>query len=129
MDARDWGHWDLLGGGLMVTAVKHEKINRARQALYKVQHHLYHFNRELGDIRASDVMVRFDGLTQFADFFFDGLIVDWIVQSGINRSLDNTRELYKSVLHIIHQLKARLAACTNKVYLLKQDQEDLIASL
>ena len=29
-----------------------------------------------------------DSFTSFADYFFDNLIKDWIVQSKINRSLD-----------------------------------------
>jgi hypothetical protein len=129
MDARDWGNWDLIGGGLLVTAAKHAKMDKARNALYRVQHRLYYFNQELADVSNSGMLFQLDGFTRFADYFFDGLIVDWIVQSGINKSLSKTRELYRMVLETIHDLKAKREACSNKSYLLRQEREDLINSL
>jgi hypothetical protein len=129
MAARDWGNWDLIGGGILVSATKHSKIDKAKRALHRVQHRLYFFNQELADLADREVVIRFDGFTRFADSFFDGLIVDWIVQRGINKSLSNTRDLYRAVHQTIHDLKARHQACENKFYLLQEEREDLIHSL
>jgi|GEM_PF-3558734 len=44
----------------------------------------------------------------FADYFFDGLISDWIVQSGINESLDSVHLVANDVDNVIGSLKEKL---------------------
>lgn len=129
MSARDWGTLDMFGGGLLVTAAKHSKVDEAREHMYRVQHSLYYFNHELADLKQGDFVIRFDRFTTFADYFFDGLLMDWVVQNGINRSLSNTRELYRLVHQTVGDLKARHEACNIKSRSLLQKREELIQTL
>lgn len=107
--AHNWGTWDMLGGGLIATAVKHSRIDEARQKLYDAQEKLSRFRRELNDVHATlqvPVVMDLDGFTRFADFFFDGLLVDIAVQSRINESLrqvERSRHQVSQALHWVGQ--------------------------
>ncbi|MDD2360899.1 MAG: hypothetical protein PHE66_10740, partial [Syntrophaceticus schinkii] len=49
--ARNFGIWDILGGGLLVTAVKHLRISDAQRDVHKIQQLLRRFERELADVQ------------------------------------------------------------------------------
>ena len=106
--AQNWGTFDMLGGGLLVTALKHSKMNDAKALIHDVQYWLQKFNRELKDIQVNqpDSMdLQLDGLTTFADYFFDNLITDWVVQSKINRSYNGCEDVLNQVTQIVNQLQ------------------------
>lgn len=104
--AEGWGTWDMLGGGLLSTAVKHSRIDEARDAVQDVQARMSRFTRELADVqRSTDVSIQIDGLDTFADFFFDGLIMDWIVQSKIQDSLDQSRQAHQRIARAVTDLE------------------------
>lgn len=129
-NARGWGAWDMMGGGLISTAVKNSKIDKAKKSLHRAQHYLIILNTELKDIpQAQQVLYKYEGFTKFADFFFDGLIIDWIVQSGINRSLKNAQTVYQSVLAIVNDLQSKLIAIAENEQLLLNQRDKLIHSL
>ena len=55
-----------------------------------------------------DIKFETDGFGKFADFFFDGLIADWYMQSKINNSYEsvsNVKNHVNSVLYKLQQLK------------------------
>ncbi|RYY89074.1 MAG: hypothetical protein EOO15_07155 [Chitinophagaceae bacterium] len=106
--ASNWGTWDMLGGGGLATWAKHDRIDDPRAALHRAQQALQHFANELTDLGHS-VQWQLDlgGLTTFADYFFDNLITDWIVQQGIHRSLEATRDLGRRVEQLVMELRAR----------------------
>ncbi|MCB2289336.1 hypothetical protein LGK97_06100 [Clostridium sp. CS001] len=109
--AEGWGTWDMLGGGAIATMVKHSKIDEAKDAASEVQSCLNSFNRELADVsQISSVNLGIDisSFETFADYFFDGLISDWMVQSKIKNSLSNTIEKKRSVENIIYKLQSEL---------------------
>jgi len=67
--AAGWGTWDMLGGGLIATAMKHSKIDDARDAIADVQYNLHRLQRELKDVRMdSDLEINVDGCLTFADY-------------------------------------------------------------
>jgi hypothetical protein len=64
----NWGTWDVIGGGLISTAVKHSRIDRARASAHQVQQLLRRFQRELGDVGAtSDITIDIGSFATFAD--------------------------------------------------------------
>ena len=96
--AVNWGTFDMLGGGLIATAVKHSNIDQAKAQIHYVQSCLNRFRRELADINSHalpDMNLQLDSFTTFADYFFDNLIFDWVVQSKIHRSLEGCEQVYK----------------------------------
>jgi hypothetical protein len=89
--AKGWGTWDLLGGGFISTAIKHSRIDDARNGIYIVQTKISQFRRELADVEKTiDLTINIGELATFADYFFDDLIFDWIVQSKIVDSLERS---------------------------------------
>lgn len=103
--AADWGTYDMLGGGVISTSIKHSRIDDARDAIYEARHLLNKLMAELKDVNWSiDVTIDIGGMATFADYFFDGLITDWIVQGRIKESqerighqLDEARSLMRKL--------------------------------
>jgi chromosome segregation ATPase len=128
--AQGWGAWDMLGGGLLATAVKHNRIDDARKAAYEVQEALRRFQRELADVEQSAKFIVEDisSFETFADFFFDGLIIDWVVQAHIDRSLDNTRATAGRLDDLLAQLEKHAATLQEQINHLEEDKRSLVES-
>lgn len=104
--ARDWGVWDMVGGGMISTMMKHERIGDARDGLRQVQRALSDFRTELadvGNIQVPDVEV--GSFATFADYFFDNIFVDWYVQSNIHDAQNGVSEVHMKVLSALHTLE------------------------
>lgn len=115
--ALGWGVYDMAGGGLIATAVKHSKIDESKNIIQDVQVWLSRFRRELSDVQidtGENLSVQMDSFSTFADYFFDNLIFDWVVQSKINRSLEGCETIYKQVLDIVTQLRINDVDVTQK---------------
>jgi len=85
--AKDWGTFDVLGGGLIATAEKYSKMDEAKERMNNVSYYLKTLNRELQDIgKEIEIELEIDGFLKVADYFFDGLIVDMSVQSRIKEA-------------------------------------------
>ncbi|HHW26672.1 MAG TPA: hypothetical protein GXX23_04930 [Firmicutes bacterium] len=106
--AQNWGVWDMLGGGLIATAAKHSHLDRARDQVHHVQDLMNRFRRELADVAGCLPNIEIGGFARFADYFFDGLLVDWMVQSKINESAERTRQQVSNVEAVLSSLRARL---------------------
>ena len=85
--ASDWGIADLVGGGFFINMIKHSKLEDASQKLESAKQHIQVFQQELSDVVLPyEIHIRVDGFLTFADFFFDGLIADWLVQSRLKEA-------------------------------------------
>lgn len=125
--AENWGTWDMLGGGFLSTAIKHSRIDDARNAVQEVQARMSRFNRELADVQRSvNLEIEISGLDVFADHFFDGLIVDWIVQSKINDSLERARQARDKVAQAAEDLGKLKAGILSQAERLKAQRAALI---
>ncbi|MEQ8201500.1 MAG: hypothetical protein ABRQ24_08795 [Syntrophomonadaceae bacterium] len=102
--AQGWGAFDLLGGGLLTTAIKHSRISDAKNEIDQAQLLLRKFQREMADVKYTNNTIEIGGLVTFADFFLDGLIFDAIVQSKINTAQDRTRHLQQEIKATLHEL-------------------------
>ena len=88
--AEGWGTWDILGGGLLATAAKHSHIDEAKEYAHNTKIALIRFQNELSDVNLiMNIDINIGSFETFADYFLDGLISDWVVQSGICKSLDS----------------------------------------
>ena len=127
--ARNWGTWDMLGGGLISTAIKHSRIDEARDSGYQVQQLLGRFQRELADVDVRyNLSLDIGSFMTFADYFFDGLITDWLVQSRIKESQQNVEEMYEKVGKIVGELKASQENARQKVQVIEEKRRALIES-
>ena len=92
--ARNWGVLDLLGGGVIIDAVKHYKLGSARNIMDEVSALLQRLQQVLGSMEIPvDYRMRIGGFATFADFFFDGFLADAYMTSKIFSSLDQVRRL------------------------------------
>ena len=127
--AQNWGAFDMVGGGLLVTAVKHSQMDEAKSLIHDVQYWLRKFNRELNDTQVNQVEsmnLQLDGLTTFADYFFDNLIMDWVVQSKINHSYDGCVDVLNQVSQIVDQLQSADSSLTTKYKTIKKELTDYL---
>ena len=92
--ARNWGIADLLGGGFFTGLFKHQRIKDASEYIEEAKQDLQVFERELRDVTVlpSDMKIQVGNFLVFADFFFDGLVADYLVQSSINEARSQVAE-------------------------------------
>ncbi|MCH5289914.1 MAG: hypothetical protein J1E32_08390 [Treponema sp.] len=103
--ARNWGFLDVLGGGFFVDLIKHSKLNNAKSTMDKVSYLMGELQRVMGGIAIpSDYRMEIGGFATFADFFFDGGIVDIYMTAKIMSSLSEVRKLRDKC----YDLKSRL---------------------
>ena len=101
--ASGWGIFDMLGGGLLSTAIKHDKMNNARNHMEDAKYNLQNFSRELADVNmVCGLELELGDFINFADWFFDGLIADWLVQSRI---ADAKAQVEKAIMLVENVLK------------------------
>lgn len=104
--ARGWGIFDLLGGGLITDLVKHSKIEAASQSMEEAKYHLQRFRKELSDVNGNfNLQLNVGGFLSFADFFFDGLVADYLVQSKIAEARSQVDDAIIKVNRILNELK------------------------
>lgn len=125
--AGSWGTFDMLGGGLIASAVKHSRIDDSKGYIHDAQNKMRRFEKELKDIEMH-IHVHFDtgGMLKFADFFFDGLIVDWMVQGRIRDSESQIREQTKRISDIMGKLRTESRELENKIISLHKSYIDMI---
>lgn len=125
--AEGWGTWDLFGGGLIADMAKHSKINSARGEIERAQRLLRQFKTELTDIQlGAELTLNTQGFIKFADFFFDGLIADWFMQSRINRSQASVQDVKEKVLNIMDKLVEMKSYDESRIKKLEEEKSSLI---
>jgi len=113
--AKNWGTWDMLGGGFIATAIKHSAVDEARNGINDVQVKMNQLTRELADVRKSvELQIDIAELESFADFFLDGLIFDWIVQSKIVDSLERSKKAKDIIVQAVKELEGLKGITQNK---------------
>lgn len=111
--ARNWGVADILGGGLISTFMKHNRIEDANYALSHARDALRRFASELMDVWDVDLNgMELNDFLSFADYFFDGALADWLMQSRINDSRRKVDEAISKVRRIKGELQRRVDQLT-----------------
>ena len=109
--ARNWGIFDMLGGGLITDMIKHSKMSDASSYMEDAKRDLLVFQKELRDVQGQvDLKVDIGGFLTFADFFFDGIVADYLVQSKIAEA----RSQVEQAISIVEQLLTDLRAGYNR---------------
>lgn len=104
--AGNWGIVDMLGGGLISTFVKHSKMNDAEELVQQARSALKRFQKELMDVEnVEEFHIETGDFLAFADYFFDGIIADWLMQSRINEARTQVENARQKVTYIMQQLK------------------------
>jgi len=125
--ASDWGTWDVIGGGTMSTLIKHDYMHKAQSSVSVLQTELRYFRSELADVKIySNLYVQTDGLTQFADFFFDNIFIDLSVQDRIKSSLGSVTDTKSQIQNAIRKLETLMTQNETKQDNLKKQIENYL---
>ncbi len=101
--ARNWGIYDILGGGFFSSLIKHSKIDNARTCIERAKYDLQSFSRELQDV-SYDLDVDIGGFLTFFDFM-DSFFADILVQSRISNASRRVDEAIDKVQEILSSLR------------------------
>lgn len=110
-DAEGWATFDIFGGGLIADLAKHSHLDGAQSSVALLQGQLRRFRTELADVgsAADGLQVSIDGFMRFADYFFDGLFVDWMVLDRIQQSTEQVQSAYARIHSVLEGLNSSLA--------------------
>lgn len=104
--AKNWGICDMIGGGFISTMAKNSKMNRAKQDMERAKYDLKNFSKELNDVNMNyHLDIQTGDFLSFADWFFDGFFVDWMVQDRINKAAEQVSNAIYRVENILRQLQ------------------------
>jgi len=125
--AKNWGAFDMFGGGWIATQVKYKHIDDAKASIHNAQNKMRVFHKELLDVQEeADWNIKISGLLTFADFFFDGIFIDYIVQEKIEDALEKTQEQQNEIDKIILHLNFRYDLKEKELNQLQSDKKALI---
>lgn len=105
--AQGWGIFDIMGGGVLSTMVKHSHVNEAQRYIADIKNDLLRFKKEVDDIGELDFQdVEMSGGLVMFDYIFDNVFTDFMVQSKINDSLRSVEEMESRLRAIMDHLEA-----------------------
>lgn len=125
--ARGFGTWDMLGGGLIATASKHERLDSAQSTIRAAQQALCDFRTELADV--SDIRVpniQIGPFATFMDYFFDDIFSDWYVQSSIRKAQDRVSEVHMKLTAALRTLNTAAGELATRRAPLAAERDELL---
>lgn len=127
--AKNWGVWDMVGGGIMATFAKHGCLDDAQDAAYEARRALSRFRTELADVSSEQVPdVELGDFAVFADYFFDGLFADLFVQSRIREAQEQVEAVTQRVERLIVRLRDERENLEEKQGQLDWERERLLTA-
>ncbi len=126
--AKNWSTWDMLGGGLIADVAKHGRLDEAQSSMESLQVQLSRFRNELADVAiiGGSFQVNIDGGLRFADYFFDGLFVDWTVYNRIDSSSERVRDTRRQIDKACSQLRVMRKTAEQDEARLRARLEELV---
>ena len=81
-------------------------MDQAKRNMEQAKYDLRSFSRELNDVNmACNLNINTGDFLSFADYFFDGFVVDWVVQDRINNAKRQVEEAIRRTESIVSQLQ------------------------
>ena len=131
-EASNYSTWDtFLGGGLIATALKHEKLDESNSQLHLAQIALQRFSNELLDIkdlRQEALKIEPDGFVKFTDFFFDNIFTDWSIHSKITTSLNQISRVQDDVSNTLNELEQKITLTIQKEAEILHQKEEILGA-
>lgn len=120
-NAKNWGYVDMAGGDFLATAIKRSYMDDARASLHTAQHYMEMLQAELSDL-GKDLTTNLD-ISEFlsiADYFFDNIFSDYLVQDKITRSTSQVNKCLEKLEGLLLELGAEKER-VNKEWLHKDE--------
>ena len=128
--AANWGTFDMMGGGVLVTMEKYNRLSDARAGIHAAQQALSEFRTELADVNTADFklpQMESSQFLTFADYFWDNILVDWSVQQDIYDTQHQVNRLARRVQSILEQLEQQDRSLAARQAELEQRRAELLA--
>lgn len=129
-EAKTWGNWDMVNNRNKTASwMKHSTMDKARRIVPETQHVLEQFKKELADVYGRqdfNVVLDLDGMSSFADLFFDNLITDWIVQRKIQNSLANVSAVHDKVKRTVASLEVEVKNIEDSILKMEDRKKQII---
>lgn len=104
--AKNWGIFDMFGGGFFSSMIKRSKMNDAVYCMERAKQDLIKLQKELKDIQVPmDLRLEVSEFLSFADIFFDNIFVDYMVQNKIAEARAQIDDAVFRVESILMDLK------------------------
>ncbi len=126
---KGWSTVDLIGGSILTDVVKYNGLNEIQEMTKELQGALRGFRTELADVKeeiSGDIQIDLGGFLTFADYFFDGLLVDWVVHDKIKEGLDRARRTRGRIGNAMDSLIRVMETCGARQENLAQELEQIV---
>lgn len=129
--AENWGLFDIAGGGVISGLQKHSYLSDAQSLMQQLETDMRRFDTEMGDVELpDDVDIPTGGSVAVIDVFFDSFIVDFMVQSSIEKALSSVQDMISRLEAVISRLndeknsvQAQCAENEKKIALIAESEE------
>ncbi len=112
--AEGWGIWDMLGGGFLSTFLKHSRLEDAQSELNQASQAVRRFREELADVSGvSGLSIETGDFLSAADFLFDGLLADWLMQDRIHEAQARTGDAIRQLQSARKELQRALVSASD----------------
>ncbi len=111
--AKDWGEYDMSGGGLVATMKKYHYLDEAQELLHHIQWALRKFHNALNHLGMHQDK-EIEKFLSVSDYWIDGIFLDYSLQSAIIKLVDSINELIVEVLKIDEELRKEASISANK---------------
>lgn len=103
--AQSWGVYDMVGGGIISSVIKHERIDEAQQKISEIQLEVMRFKKEVEDVgNISLTNIDISASLSAFDIYFDNIISDVMVQSKISRTLNDVHDFARHIRELNDKL-------------------------
>lgn len=102
--ARNWGVWDMLGGGLFTTLIKHGKADDANACIRQAARLMERVERLLPETYVGEAPVDEGGFGRVADVVFDGFFTDLYMQGRLKDQRRAVDEMLSRVRRVEREL-------------------------
>ena len=103
--ASSWGFMDIVGGGILSTAMKHSAVDKAQKKIALLKINLYKFQKEVQDVQGFQInTVKLSDGTVAMDYLFDNIFTDMFVQSKIRESEKSLQQAKRRIDQIMDSL-------------------------
>lgn len=117
--AADWSTYDtFLGGGVIGSAVKHNRLDEAARAAARADQCLAVLRTELADVpglQRSAPQLAIGELTRFVDIWFDNIFTDLSVRDRIKQAVRNVEEATRVLGEVRERLRQRLTGSRTRL--------------
>lgn len=121
--AEGYSTWDMLGGGMIASMMKHDCIDEAADSLAAAQSRLECFRAEMGDVRLN---IEISSSLYLVDMFFDNIFSDFMVHSKITDTQESVSSAIKKVKKTLDDLNQLADAKTVELDRLNDSLKQLI---